>query len=475
MMTRREYKLGPKALGFLNDRTSTVCGLVGPYGSGKSTLIPLRIQTDAAQTVPDSDGVRRYRVLLLRGTYSMIESALMPVMQQHMPPGTVFTKGSPITAKYRGGGVEIHCDLVALDREEDVRRIQGGSYDAMYCDEARDCPWPIVQVAMTRVRAVTDTGGAKPLTIGIISNPSGEDHWLYKHFVANPLPGWTLYKQPSGLSDQREGPYDRSYYQRMADANRDDPSFVDIHVHGNWGVYVPEGDAAVPAYKSGRHLAELVVSPNAPLLIGLDVGVSWNALVFAQRIQDQIRVIGELVIDNAPAVMAAPQALAYVRDYLWNAPVGLCCIDPSGEQRSAVTGELVIDVWRGMTHWPIHSAPSPRVSERVNALNAVFQSSNGSGDPSVIIDPQLAPQTVRALAGEYRWKMRRTPLGVVSTDGELDKNNRPFADVGDALGYLVMGAGVHAHLVDVGRSRSSARHAAVGGFEDCLDNESYRI
>ena len=465
-MTRREYKLGAKALGFLHDKSSTVCGLVGPFGSGKSTLIPLRIQTDAAQTVPDSDGVRRYRALLLRGTYSMIESALLPVMRQHMPPGTLFTKGSPLTATYKSGGVEIHCDLMALDKEDDVRRVQGGSYDALYVDEARDCPWGIVQTAMTRVRAVTDSGAAKPLTIGIISNPSGEDHWLYKNFVANPLTGWKLYHQPSGLSDGREGPYDESYYRKIAEANRDDPAYVAIHVHGQWGVHVPEGDAAVPAYRSGRHLAELVVSPNAPLLVGLDVGVSWNALVFAQRVHDQIRVIGELVIDNAPAVMAAPQAVAYVRDYLWNAPVGLCCIDPSAEQRSAVTGELVIDVWRGMTNWPIQAAASPRVSERINALNAAFQSSNGNGDPSIVVDQKLAPQTVRALAGEYRWKMKRTPLGVVSSDGELDKNNRPFADVGDALGYLVIGAGVHAHLVNVARNRSALAPQTVGGFDD---------
>lgn len=461
---KRQYKLGPKALAFLNDRSSTVCGLVGPYGSGKSTLIPLRIQTDAAQTVCDSDGVRRYRVLCLRGTFSMIESALLPVMQQHLPPGTTITKGSPITAKYKGGGVEIHIDMIALDRDEDVRRIQGGSYDAMYCDEARDCPWPIVQVAMTRVRAVTDTGAAKPLTIGIISNPCGEDHWLYKDFVANPLPGWTLYKQPSGLSDEREGPYDRSYYQRMADANRDDPAFIDVHVYGNWGVYVPEGDAVVPAFRSGRHLATLVVSPVVPLMVGLDVGVAYNALVFGQRIKDQIRIIGELVLENVPAVMAAPLAIAYVRDYLHDAPVGLCTIDPSSEQRSADTGQLVIDTWRSMTRWKIEPAGSPRVSERVNALNAIFQSSNGNGDPSIVLDRQLAPQTLRALAGEYRWKMKRTPLGIVSTDGELDKGNRPWADVGDALGYLVMGSGVHAHLVNVARPQRSS--AIVGGFDD---------
>ena len=74
---------------------------------------------------------------------------------------------------------------------------------------------------------------------------------------------------------------------------------------------------------------------------------------------------------------------------------------------------------------------------------------------------------MRALAGEHRWKMKRTPLGIVSSvDGELDKQNRPFADVGDALGYLVMGAGVHAHLVDVARNRSALAHAAAGGIDD---------
>lgn len=471
--TRREYKLGPVAMAFLNDRESDVIGLIGPYGSGKSTLIPLRALRDVASTVPDSDGVRRYRALILRGTFSMIESALLPVMVQHLPPGTVFTKGSPITAKYKGGGVEIHCDFIALDRDEDVRRIQGGSYDGIFADEARDTQWPIVQTAMSRARAVTDQGKAKPLTIALVSNPMSEDHWFFKSFVGSPLKGWRLYKQPSGLSDAREGPYDRGYYQRMVDANADNPAWIDLHVHGNFGVYVIAGDRAVPAFNASRHLAELVVSPVVPLIVGIDVGVSWNALVFMQRIQDQLRVVGELAIENMPAVMAAPKALAYVRDYLQDAPVGACTVDPSAEQRSAVSGELVLDIWRSLTRWSIMPAPSPRVSERINAMNAVFQSSNSEGKPSIVIDPRACPILVRGLAGEYRWKMRKTALGVVSEDGELDKTIRPAADIADAAGYGIMGSGVHSNLVDMARAPRQWTSENVGGFADALDGARY--
>jgi hypothetical protein len=451
----REYKLGPKALGFVHDFTSTVAGLVGPYGSGKTTLIPLKIQIGAAQTVPDSDSVLRYRVLILRGTFSMIESALLPVMQQHMPPGTVFTKGSPITAKYKTQGMEIHCDLVALDREEDVKRIQGGSYDAMYCDESRDTDWGIVQVAMTRVRAVTDDGKAKPLSIGIVSNPSDETHWLFKNFVGNPLPGWTLYHQPSGMSPEREGPYDESYYRRMIESNRDDQTFIDVHVHGKFGLWAPAGDSVVSSFKSGRHFAELNVSPNLPLIIGLDVGVSWNALTYMQRMNGQLRVIGEQIIENKAAMAAAPAAREFVRDHLYGAPVAMCTVDPSAEQRSAVSGELVVDIWRAATRWTINTAPSPRVSERVTALNAIFASNNADGEAAILVDSRKCPVLAQALMGQYRWKLRKAAIGAdkTSVDGEIDKNNRPWADAGDSLGYAVMGAGAYGALIDFSRTR----------------------
>jgi hypothetical protein len=300
---------------------------------------------------------------------------------------------------------------------------------------------------------VTDQGKLKPLTVGIVSNPSDETHWLYKHSVGNPLPGWRLYHQPSGLSDEREGPYDRAYYERMAAANRDDPAFIDVHVHGKWGLWTPAGDAVVSAFKSGRHFAELVISPVLPLLVGADVGVAFNAVVYAQRMKGQLRVIGEQVIENKPAITAAPAAREYVQDYLHNAPVALCSIDPSAEQRSADTGKLVVDTWRAATKWPIHAAPSPRVSERVTALNAMFAANNSDGEPAIVIDPRKCPLLARALMGEYRWKLRKQGGAQQSVDGELDKQNRPFADLGDSLGYLVMGDGAHAGLVDFARKR----------------------
>lgn len=464
-VANREYKLGPKALAFVHDFKSDVCVLIGPYGSGKSTCIPLKIQIGAAMTVPDSDGVRRYRVLILRGTFSMIQSALLPVLTQHMPPGTVVTQGSPITLKYKTQGMEIHCDCVALDREEDVKRIQGGTFDALFVDESRDAEWGVCQVAMTRVRAVTDQGKPKPLTIGFVSNPSSENHWLFKHAVADPLPNWTLYHQASGLSDQREGPYDRSYYDRMVSSNRDDAAFIAVHVEGKWGLWAPVGDAVISSFKSGRHFAELNVSPNLPLIIGLDVGVSWNALTYMQRMNGQVRVIGEQIIENKAAMAAAPAAREFVRDYLYNAPVALCTVDPSAEQRSAVSGELVVDIWRAVTRWPIKTAPSPRTSERVTTGNAIFAANNSDGEPAILVDPRKCPILAQALMGQYRWRLRKAAVGAdkVSIDGEVDKTNRPFVDVAESLLYGIMGAGAFDAVVDFSRTRPRRAQAFAQG------------
>src|SRR5687768_15872405 len=91
------------------------------------------------------------------------------------------------------------------------------------------------------------------------------------------------------------------------------------------------------------------------------------------------------------AVTAAPAAREYVQDHLHNATVALCTIDPSAEQRSADTGKLVVDIWRAATRWSIKAAPSPRVSEGVTALNAIFAANNSGGEPQIVVDPRKCP------------------------------------------------------------------------------------
>lgn len=101
----------------------------------------------------------------------------------------------------------------------------------------------------------------------------------------------------------------------------------------------------------------------------------------------------------------------------------------------------------------------------LSSSRSIFAANNSDGDPAIVIAPRKCPVIARGLMGEYRWKMRKGADGEkTSVDGEIDKQNRPFADACDALGYGVMGAGAHAGLIDFARTRPGMLRRNRCGF-----------
>jgi len=76
------------------------------------------------------------------------------------------------------------------------------------------------------------------------------------------------------------------------------------------------------------------------------------------------------------------------------------------------------------------------------------------GRPAIVSDPQCR-HLIKALAGEWRFRQKRTPMGMLSEDTEIDKgpNTRPYSDLGDAFAYLVLASGDAGVLSEIARPK----------------------
>lgn len=77
------------------------------------------------------------------------------------------------------------------------------------------------------------------------------------------------------------------------------------------------------------------------------------------------------------------------------------------------------------------------------------------GRPALTIDPQCR-YLIKVLAGDWRFKQKRTPMGMLSEDTEIDKgpHTRPSSDLGDAFAYLVLASGEAGILNAIARPKA---------------------
>jgi hypothetical protein len=438
---------GPVAGAFLNCR-ARVSALVGPYGSGKTSVAMIAVLKAAGEMPADSNGVIRTRALWVRSTYQMLTSSTLPTVGRVLPRSVgKITLGSPIQHVIKARGFELTIDFLALDMDADRRRIEGATYAIIVVDEARECPWGIIQTALTRLRETTDDGRQKPLRAMFVSNPSGKSHWLYQKFVAEPVEGWQLHMQPGGRTPQAENMkyLPKNYYDDMAKTS--DPAFVAVHVDAAWGDTVL-GAAVIPEFSPILHVApaDMQISPVLPLVLGIDAGPTLHpAALIAQIVplkdgSRQVRILGEWFAENCGAERAAHELRSYVARAFPELPIDAAYIDPSAaQQRDNASERVFLNIWKAITGWPIRAAQSNLLSVRIEGTRGLFTRLAG-GLPAVWISPRCT-NLIRALAGEYRFKQSVTSQGLATNETQIDKLNRPFADLGDALTYLALGSG----------------------------------
>src|SRR5687768_14540235 len=119
------YKPVPTVKEFSQSR-KFIQGLMGPFGSGKSSGCVIKLVELAAQQAQGPDGIRRSRWCVIRNTFRQLQDTTIKTFHQWLPP-TWFGEWKSTSHDYLVTGLapDIHMEVMfrALDRPEHIANL----------------------------------------------------------------------------------------------------------------------------------------------------------------------------------------------------------------------------------------------------------------------------------------------------------------------------------------------------------------
>ena len=313
--------------------------------------------------------------------------------------------------------------VIALRGADQYDSLRGEGLDFVVLDEyasmRRECWTEVLRPALA------DRQG-RALFIG---TPQGRNH-LYDQFVfAQTDPDWGAFQfstltggnvSAAELAMASRELDDRLYKQEF-EASFDSTAFGQAYHAFSAGNVVPCEFRKMDA-----------------LIWAIDFNVNPMSSVLVQRSGDAVRVLDELILENAHTGLACEAFVARTND--WARGTNLCVEiygDASGFQRRTCGTDtdwsLIREFFnqrRGVYTASIRALPSnPGVRDRINIVNSRLLSA--AGERRLFIDPRCR-ELVRDLE-QVCWKTDET--GRVTS--ELDKSDRLRTHASDALGYYL--------------------------------------
>jgi hypothetical protein len=263
-------------------------GLMGPFGSGKSSGCVIELIRRSMEQVPSPDGIRRTRWAVIRNTYQQLKDTSIKTFHQWLPP-IHFGEWKVAEHTYiikRFDGAEIEVLFRALDRPDQVDNLLSLELTGAWVNEAREIPWTIIQALQGRVGRFPPARDNGPTWFGIFmdTNPPDNDSWWYKQFEEVKPDNWEIFKQPSGLDTDAENKKNlpANYYDNLS--NGMDPEARKVYVLGQYG-FVIDGKPVYPEYNDNFHCSPCKPIRDRPIYRGWDFGLTPSC-VFTQTTVD---------------------------------------------------------------------------------------------------------------------------------------------------------------------------------------------
>lgn len=445
---------GPISRAFMLD-DSFFRGIMGPFGSGKSTVCVMELLRKAKEQQIGSDGKKRTRWAVVRNTYPELRTTTIKTWHQWVPPqiGRWVDTGPPMH-HIQEGDLDIEVIFVSLDRPDDVAKLLGMELTGAWVDEAREVPKAVIDGLTGRVGRYPSKlmGGCSWSGILASTNPPDNDHWWYKLAEDVKPEGWAFFRQPSGLAPDAENRENlpANYYERQLLGKEED--WVKVYVHGEYG-FVRDGKPIYPEYKDSVHCREFDLIPGQPIYVGIDFGLT-PAAVFGQRtMMGQWRWHSELVTEDMGAKRFSELMRNVMHERYAGMPFASITGDPAGEGRAQTDETTPFQILRaaGVEARP---APTNDYTKRRESVASCL-SRLIDGEPGLIIHPQC--KTLRkGMAGGYNYKR----LQVTGEERYRDVPDKGmYSHVCEAGQYMLVGAGEARTLVK--RERPVMRQASA--------------
>lgn len=459
---------------------STIPGIQGPVGSGKTTTV-LKSRLRRAMAMPRSviDGVRRYKLLVIRATYRQLWSTTIPdfltVYPAHMGSWSG-GKGGPATFELTFddglGRIEFTAEFMAFG--DDIQGAMRG-YQAtdIWLHEMDTNPIDVILNGITRInrypakahfegyaaalrdygQIVGDFNAPEPDSwVCELMHDEGKRAAVLKQLNATLPTGAkpisiTFHRQPGyaepGCENLRNlGP---GYYptqiatlQLLGRGDTIDRLVYNKIVHTRAGapVFAREFNRAI-------HVARATIAPvpGVPLRIGLDQGFKGAAIVAQHLSPRRWHILGELHFpDEHLMARVFGDRLRDLLEERWPGwQVEAAWGDMAGEHGASqgadenATWNLLVGRAAGFRVRPQRLGTN-RIQPRLEAVRAALEAPLHAGEPGILIDPGCR-FLIAGFEARYVWTEE---LDASGAKRKVPDKRLTEANVMDALQYLLL-------------------------------------
>lgn len=475
---------------FFWDR-NPVTGIRGPIGSGTSTACCFKIWAIANEQKPDSYGIRRTRWYIVRNTFNDLKETTLKTWRYWFEEKAMgafgeikMTNPPSHNIKWQRPDhttVDLEVLFLALDQEEDVRKLLSAEMTGIWFNEAQFTEKPIFNAAHSRAimgRYPPKIDGG-PTWKGVLldMNAPPEGHWIpyMTGEVAIPdewdddlrreytLPkDWKFYVQPPGLIEDVKDGKIVGYADNPLAENRKwltesytavikgkPKSFIDTFVMNRIGLY-REGKPVFESFLPEIHVAKekIEYQPEWPLIFGIDFARN-PAMVPIQVIRGAVYALDEFGMENAAATTYAPLFKQWlVRKFpkaMTTESAGIRFYgDPTGGSKGQGTDHTPFSIFLKNGISVVPAPGNNSIELRLNAVQSQLDKMV-DGRPGLLISPN-ARVLKTGMAGGYHFAKIK---GQHRYHEMPDKSDR-YADYCDALQYACLGAGLGISMLSTG-------------------------
>ena len=446
----------------------------GPLGSGKTKATVFKILQLCCEQRPDANGVRRSRVAAIRNTYPDLVATTIAEFREVIHPlmGKIVNGHPPVcTLNFTlpdGTTVDAEVMFLALDREEDIRKLRGMQVTFIWLNELRFLPKAIVNEGLSRCDRFPQPGWS-PFVGGLADtnawSESSDYEDLHRRFLLNELEGWAFFNQPGAVTrcaEEEPGAHrslngtwwkvnplaenltvlGESYYARQISGAKDD--WIRVNLGNETGLSL-DGKPVHPEYQESVHKAQTDLKPvlDAPIYVGMDFGLSPAAAFCQRQVTGRWHVIDEVVCDDMGAERFADQLKFKIAELNRVAGQPLAFVfrgDPSGDNRSQTDEKTVFQILR-VNGIPANPASSNDAGLRRDALDRpLLRMINGG--PGILFSPRCA-KLREGLKGGFCY--RRIKVAGAERYKDLPEKNS-LSHVVEACEYALLDAGESAKI-----------------------------
>jgi len=393
------------------------------------------------------DGVRKFKLCVVRDTYRQLWKTTIPSWHEWIPkPVGHFsgTKDGPAVHEINlpqpdGTMLEFTIDFAAIGDHSAEDVLRGYQPTAFYLNELDLLAEDVYTYSIGRAGRYPPMREGGPTWYGALGDYNAPllDSWLHEMTLDIPE-GVEIFRQPGGREADAENLPNLApgYYTTQAALNRKKPGYIKRMIDNEAG-FSTSGKPVYENFSDNTHISKtkLEYFPGLRLEIGLDAG-GHPAAVFMQTLPNgQKRVIGELVPGRiGPTNFSRLLVDEIKREYPQAQWEDIrCYCDPSAVDGGEGDDKCWADKVREETGLSIIPAWSNTLSARLDPVAESLLRLIDGVEPELLISV-VCKSLRKGFNGGYRFAK---VTGSNARFGDIPEKNR-HSDPQDALQYVIM-------------------------------------